>query len=107
MGSRGNSLGVTGEQGCVSDVLESQVEHNHSFEADSSTSVRVGSVFEAVDVVLDGLRVNSALLSSLLQDIGVMNPLGPTHNFLPSHKEVVGAGELWVVVTESRIESSG
>ena len=70
-----NTFGVTREQRTVSDVLQGAVQHHNSFKTDSSSTVRISSVSEAFNIVLDGRRVNSFGYSSFFKHNGVMNPL--------------------------------
>lgn len=68
--------------------------------------MRVSSVFEAVNIVLNGFWVNSFLDGSLSKNDRVMNSLGPAEDFFSSHEEIVRAGEVRVIFTNSSIERS-
>lgn len=67
----------------------------------------IGSVFEAFNVVFDGLGVNSLGDGSFSKDDGVMDSLSTTENFLSSHKEVKGAGKIGIVFADSRVKRPG
>ena len=67
----------------------------------------IGSVFEAVNIVFNGLWVNSLGNSSFSQDDWVMNSLSATQDFFSSHEEVIRTSEIRVVLADSCIERSG
>ena len=68
--------------------------------------MRVSSVFEAVNIVFNRFWVNSFLDGSLSKNHRLMNSLGPAEDFLSSHKEIVRAGEVRIILTNSGIERS-
>lgn len=86
--SWGDSFGVSGEQRSISDVFQSAVQHNHSFETDTSSTVRIGSVFEAFDVVLNSCRVDSLEDSSLFKHFWFVDSLSSRKDFFSSHEEI-------------------
>lgn len=69
--------------------------------------MREGSVLEGVDVVADRGWVDSAFLGSLLEKEGVVETLSTRSDLLASHEEVVGAGEVWIVLARHGIERPG
>lgn len=86
--------------------MQVAVELNDAFEAKSGTSVGRCAILKRVDVVLDGLNCDAALLSSLLQQDGVVNTLCTRGDLLASHEEVVGVGEARIMRIEHRVERS-
>ena len=102
-----NSFRISGEQRSVSDVLQSTIQHHHSFKSNSSSSVRVGSISETFDVVLDSCRVDSLENSSFLEQLWFMNPLSSRKDLFSSHEEVKRAGIVGIVVAGHGIEWSG
>ena len=106
-GSGSNSLRVTREQRWVTDVLEAAVKHHNSFKTESTSTVRIGTVFHGLEVVVDGLGVNSLLNCSLFQENWVVNTLSTWQDFLTSHEEVIRAGKSGVILTEHSVERSG
>jgi hypothetical protein len=76
MASRGDPFGVSGEQRCVSNVLECAVQHDYSFQTDASAAVGVGAVAEALNIVVDGGWVDALRDGSLPQHFGVVDTLG-------------------------------
>lgn len=52
------AIGVAREHGGLADVVELEEEHHHPLQPNAATRVRVGSVLERVDVILDWLEIN-------------------------------------------------
>ena len=102
--SGSNSFGVSWEQGSISNILKGTIKHDNSFKTNTSSSVREGSVSEAVNVVFDCAWVDFAFDSSLLKNLRVMDSLGATENLFTSHEEIIGAGISWVIIADCSIE---
>jgi len=105
--SWGDSLWISGEERSVSDVLKTAEQHDDSFKTNSSTTVWVSSVFEAVNVVFNSFRVNSLGNGSFSEDDWVVDSLGTTEDFFSSHEEIVWASKSWVIFADGRVEWSG
>ena len=55
--SRCNSFGISGEHGCLANVVQSQKEHDHTFHTDTTASMRGAAVTERIDVGFDFLQI--------------------------------------------------
>jgi hypothetical protein len=67
----GESLWVTGEHGCLPDVVKTQIEHRYSLESDSASGMWRASVPKRIDVPLDLLTVHSMGLCTGLQQLQI------------------------------------
>ena len=104
--SGGDTFGVTREQTWVTDILEVAVEHDHSLKSDTSSTMRVGSVPEAVDVVFQGDGVKPLSNGSLFHKLWVVNSLSSWEDLFTSHEEVVWACIVGIIFTEHGVEGS-
>jgi len=104
--SRREALGVAGEEGGLADVVQAQVQHDHTLEANAAASVRRRSVPEAVNVALDVLNVNFMLFCTLNQEGWVVDTLGTRQDFFSSHEHVIGVGPFLVMGVRHGVEGS-
>lgn len=104
---RSDSLGISREQSTLSNVTQSAVEHDDSFETDTDTTVGVSTVFERFDVIFNGIDLNAAFSSSLGQEFRIVNSLSTTGNFFTSHEEIVRVGVSGVILAGHGVERSG
>uniref|UniRef100_A0A7S3CR00 Uncharacterized protein n=1 Tax=Strombidium rassoulzadegani TaxID=1082188 RepID=A0A7S3CR00_9SPIT len=105
-GSGSDSLGVSGEEGALPNVVEVAVELDDSFEAEAGSSVGGGSVLEGVDVVLNGVDGDAEVLGSLGEHLGVVDSLGSAGDLLSPHEEVVRVGVVGVGGVQHRVEGA-
>lgn len=68
--------------------------------------MRVGSVLEGLEVFSDGLGVDALGDRPLLEQHGVVDSLCAGQDLLAPHEEVVGAGEVGVVLTQHGVEGT-
>jgi hypothetical protein len=91
--SRLEPLGVPWEEGSTSNVVQLQEKHEHSLEADASTSMGRASHTESIDIALHTLWINTLCTHLLAEELRVMDTLCPRKNFLATHEEVIGVSE--------------
>lgn len=87
------ALGVSWEHRGLADVVETQVEHDHSLQADATTSVRRTAVSERVDVGSNGVNVDAVVLGSLDQHFGLMDTLSSREDLFSTNENIVRVGE--------------
>lgn len=97
--SRCYSFGVSREQGTVSNVFKTTIQHHNSLQSNTSSTMRESSIPKAVDIVLNCLRYDSTFNSSFFENFWVMNSLSSTQNLFSSHEEIIRAGKPWIILT--------
>jgi len=65
------------------------------------------TVFEALNVVSNGIRSDPASNRPLLKHFRIVNPLSATEDFLAPHEEIVGASVPRVILAKSCVEGTG
>lgn len=70
-----DSARVSWEHRSSSNVAQGAVEHDDSFKTDTEASVRISTVFETVNVILDSLNLDSLVFSSLGKEIWLVDSL--------------------------------
>ena len=63
--SWGKSVGVSGEETGVSNVVEVAVKENYSLETDTTSTMRISTVCHGINVVLEKTGVKSTFNDSL------------------------------------------
>jgi len=72
------SFRISWEKRGVSDVFQSTIKHDNSLKSDSSSSVGISPVFEALDIIFDCFGIDSLLDGSFFKNYWVMDSLGST-----------------------------
>jgi len=85
-------LGVSGEQGRATDIANSQEEHHHSLQANTTASVRWGAECEGVEVGFDGGEFDFVGLGLGLQHLRVVHSLRSRANLLTANEHIVAVG---------------
>lgn len=75
MRSWSNSLRVTGEKRCVSNIFETAEQHHNSLQTNSTTTVGISSISEGLEIVINSLWVDSLDNRSFFEHYRVMNSL--------------------------------
>ena len=76
--SRSKPLGVPREHRGLPDIVEPQVQHADSLQANAASAVRGTPVPEGVNEGADRLKVNAVHLGTLNQEVGVVNSFEPS-----------------------------
>jgi len=100
----GQPLGITWEHGGLTDVPQTQIQHENSLQSDTTASVGWTSVAERIDVRADRLQVNLVVTRSFRQKLRIVDSLSTGEDFLTAHKHVVGVAQFVVVWVRHCIE---
>jgi hypothetical protein len=66
----------------------------------------ISSIFEGVNVGLDGFNLNSFYNSSFFKDFWIVDSLGSRDDFLTSHENIIRIGKDRVILVKHGIERS-
>lgn len=93
---------VPREERRPADVVELQEQHEDTFQADASSTVRSTAHAESVNVGLHAVGVDTLVAHLLAEQSRVVNTLSAGKDFFASHEEVVGVGKrlsisVWLV----------
>lgn len=90
---RGETFRVSREHGRLADVVEAEIKHDHTLETDTTTGMGWASVAEGVNVRLYLVHVDVVMLSSLGQQLRIVDTLSARQDLLASNEHVIRVGE--------------
>ena len=91
------SFGVTWEPSGLANVGQSEEKHDDTLQTDSSSTVRLSSVPEGVDVGFDILHTDSPCLGTFFNQVGIVHTLSSRKNLLAPDKKVITVGQLRIL----------
>jgi hypothetical protein len=86
------TAGVTREQRGLADVVQTEVQHDHTLQTDTGATVGVGAVFERLQIVFDVGLGDVALRGAFLEQFDVVNALSARRDLLTAQEHVVRIG---------------
>ena len=100
------SLGISGEERCLTNIVKPTEELDDTLESKSGTSMSRCSILESIDVILNGRDRDAEGLSSLGKHLRVMHSLGTTGDLLSAHEEVIGVCIVGIIGVDHGVEGT-
>lgn len=95
---RSQSLRITRERCCLSNIVQTQEEHDDTVQAQTTTGVWSTPLSEGIHVIRKPVRsrIDALVSHRSLQFGGIVYPLSSRHDLLASHEKVVRVGQFRV-----------
>ena len=98
------SLRVSWEQRAFSNVADAAEQFDHSFQANTTSTVGRCSILECINVILNSVEWYFVGCSSLSEEFGVMNSLRSRCDLFATHEEIVRIGVVGIVRVQHCVE---
>jgi len=102
-----DTLGISREHAGIANISQIAEQHDHTFQADTTSTVRVRTVAEAFDVIFNSHWVNAAFHGTFLQHLRIMDSLSTRGDFFTTHEEVIRTSEIRVIRGRHGVERTG